>query len=389
MIRRQLTVASPLSAGNIVAAMLDAVARRDRDEQVRSRIAAEFDARDVILTDSGTSALVLALRGIARGGRPVAMPAYACVDLIAAARRADVKIRLFDLDPHTLSPDMDSLKRVVSEGVSAIVIAHLYGFPADMTTIMKLARDAGVPVREDAAQHAGATISGRPAGSFGDVTVLSFGRGKGTTSGRGGALLRRELSGVATDLAPSSLRRSASLGAGITSAATWVLGRPSIYGIPASIPSLHLGETVYHEAGEPEEMSLFAVALLDRTLPGMRDAAAARRANALVLRDAANQSRQLESVRAVETGESGYLRFPVLLRSEPRSAEALGIARGYPRPLSHEAEIQPCLVASAEPLHGAHELARRLVTLPTHHMVTHRDLGELACWLRESWCTKL
>jgi hypothetical protein len=33
-----------------------------------------------------------------------------------------------------------------------------------------------------------------------------------------------------------------------------MLGRPSIYGIPASIPALHLGETVYHEAGEPRGM---------------------------------------------------------------------------------------------------------------------------------------
>src|SRR6185437_9588828 len=184
-VRRQLTVASPLSAGNIVGATLDTIARRDASERVRNAIAVEFGARDVLLTDSGTSALVLALRTFAKVTMPVAMPAYVCVDLIAAARRAGVRVRLFDIDPHTLSPDMDSLQRAMNAGVSAIVIAHLYGFPADMPTVMKMARDAGVPVIEDAAQHAGATIAGKSAGSFGDVTVLSFGRGKGTTSGRG------------------------------------------------------------------------------------------------------------------------------------------------------------------------------------------------------------
>jgi perosamine synthetase len=383
MIRRQLPVASPLTAANIVGATIATIARRDASDRVRNALAAEFDATQVLLTDSGTSALVLALRMFAKAGAPVAMPAYACVDLIAAARRADVRVRLFDVDPHTLSPDMDSLQRVLAEGVSAVVIAHLYGFPADMPSVMKMARAAGVPVIEDAAQHAGATVAEDPVGSFGDVTVLSFGRGKGTTAGSGGALLRRRTIDDRGNFPSSSLPSTPSAGVLAITAATWILGRPSSYGIPASIPSLHLGETVYHDAAEPRRMSRAAVILLDRTLPGMRRAASARQATALILLDAADQSRNIETVRAIETGESGYLRFPVMLRDDPRDNVALGIARGYPNPLSLEPQIQPCLIASHEPLHGAHELARRLVTLPTHHMVTTFDRAELSSWLRK------
>lgn len=381
-IRRQLPVASPLTAANILGAALATIARLDASDHVRNVLAAEFDATQVVLTDSGTSALVLALRMFAKAGAPVAMPAYVCVDLIAAALRAGVRVRLYDIDPHTLSPDMDSLQRVLAAGVSAVVIAHLYGFPADMPGVLRLARDAGVPVIEDAAQHAGATVAGASAGSFGDVTVLSFGRGKGTTSGSGGALLGGRTLDAGVDFPSRALPHTSSAGVLVTAAATWVLGRPSIYSIPASIPSLHLGETVYHEAGEPRRMSRAAVTLLDRTLPGMHRAARARQANASILRDAADQSRNLDTVRAIETGQSGYLRFPVLLRDDPRHNDALGIVRGYPKPLSLEPQIQPCLIASHEPLHGAHELARRLVTLPTHHMVTTFDLERLSAWLR-------
>jgi dTDP-4-amino-4,6-dideoxygalactose transaminase len=376
-IRRQLTVASPLTATNIAGAVLDTIARRDRSVSVSTALATEFGAGAVTLTDSGTSALVLALRMLAKPGVPVAMPAYACVDLISAARRANVQVRFFDIDPHTLSPDMDSVRRVLAEGVSAVTVAHLYGFPVDMIAMADAAREAGVPVIEDAAQHACATIKGRPAGSFGDVTVLSFGRGKGTTSGRGGALLTHHGSSPEADLQATSGTKDL-----VIAAASWALGRPWIYGIPASIPALHLGETIYHEAGEPQRMSSAAVALLDRTLPGMHRAAAGRRSRALVLRDATDQSRNIEAVRVVDTGMSGYLRFPVLLRSERDDAPALGIARGYPRPLSLERETQDIMTASSEPLHGAAELARRLVTLPTHHMVTTRDLARLSSWLR-------
>jgi perosamine synthetase len=382
-IRRQLTVASPLTAANIAAATLDSIAGRDRSKEVRETIAAEFRARDVVLTDSGTSALVLALRMFVQPGAVVAMPAYACVDLISAARRANVRVRLFDIDPLTLSPDMDSLQRVLGEGVSAVVVAHLYGFPADMPAVNKIAREAGVPVIEDAAQHACATISGRPAGSFGDVTVLSFGRGKGTTSGRGGALLTPHDSAPRVAAPPAVLARTSGAKDLAIAAASWLLGRPSIYGLPASIPALHLGETVYHETGEPRAMSCTATALLHRTLQGMHAAAAARQANALILRDAADQSRHLSTVHPVESGASGYLRFPVLLREARRDAPELGIARGYPRPLSLETEIRPVLIPSEEPLHGAMELAHRLVTLPTHHKVVPSDIGNLSHWLQQ------
>jgi perosamine synthetase len=382
-IRRQLPVASPLTAGNIAGALLDTIARRDVSQYVRATLAAYFGAGEVVLTDSGTSALVLALRLLAQPGATVAMPAYACVDLIAAARRADVRVALFDVDPHTLSPDMDSVQRVLAQGASCIVVAHLYGFPADMPALMKLAREVGVPVIEDAAQHASASIQGKPSGSFGDVTVLSFGRGKGTTSGRGGALLVRGASTTTSTRVHAEMHVASSMSDIIIAAASWTLGRPSIYGVPASIPALHLGETVYHEAGEPRRMSSAAVALLRRALADMQHAAAVRRANALILRDAADQSRHLEAVRAIDSGESGYLRFPVLPRGEIHDAPPLGIVRGYPKPLSAAPEMQDRLTASREPLHGAHELASRLVTLPTHHMVTSRALASLSRWLGE------
>jgi dTDP-4-amino-4,6-dideoxygalactose transaminase len=363
--------------------MSDMLRRRDLVAQVGDSLATTFAARNVLLTDSGTSALVLALRALVGPDGIVAMPAYACVDLVAAARCADVRVRFFDLDPNTLSPDMDSLQRIIDSGVSAIVVAHLYGFPADMPAVMSAARVAGIPVIEDAAQHACATIAGRRAGSFGDLAVLSFGRGKGTTSGRGGALLtsrNAELPGAV----PNELEPGHSGFTDLTLAwASWMLGRPSIYGIPAAIPALHLGETVYHEAGEPAAMSHGAVALLDRTLRGMDNAARVRRENAAILASGASQSRHVKAIEAIDGATSGYLRFPVLLRGELRDDPKLGIAHGYPTALPDETPTQPILVQSSDPLHGARELARRLVTLPTHHMVASAELAQLSNWLRD------
>ena len=112
-IRRQLTVASPLTARDLAGAATDTLAHRDRGDDVRAMIAKEFRADDVVLTDSGTSAFVLALRMLAKPGVPVAMPAYACVDLIAAARPNFMKVAPLY---HALSREDWCTPRIVHTG---------------------------------------------------------------------------------------------------------------------------------------------------------------------------------------------------------------------------------------------------------------------------------
>jgi len=160
--------------------------RRDSSDAVAAILRRRYGAVDAILTDSGTSALVMALQRMLPPAGTVAYPAYACIDLTAAAVAAGVQVRLYDLDPATLSPDLDSVRAAIRRGVDAIVVAHLYGYPADVTGVRKIAAEEGIPVIEDAAQGAGGAIGGVPLGSLGEIAILSFGRGKGTTGGGGG-----------------------------------------------------------------------------------------------------------------------------------------------------------------------------------------------------------
>ena len=381
--RRQLPVASPLDASMLAGALRDVAAGRDRSSEVRAMLHAQFGGEEIYLTDSGTSALVLALRLVAKPGEIVAMPAYACVDLIAAARYANVRVSLYDIDPHTLSPDLDSVREVLAapaEQPVAILVAQLYGYPADVPGVRDLAHARGIRVIEDSAQHAGATLHGKPAATTGDVAILSFGRGKGTTGGRGGALIVH-----ASDLAararedihlapPASGARDL-----IVATASWALGRPSLYAIPSAIPWLHLGETVYHDAHEPEAMPKAAAALLMRTLREAPLALERRRANAAALRATAVGSRR--SIDPLENGAPGFLRFPVVAsRMTPRPA--LGIVRGYRRPLGEEEMLQAILVQEHSAYPGAQALAAALFTLPTHHLMTSADRNTLVRWMQ-------
>ena len=85
----------------------------------------------------------------------------------------------------------DAFESAFREGATIAVVASLYGMPIGWNDVRSAAAAHGVLVIEDAAQGHGASWQGQPLGSLGDLSVLSFSRGKGWTGGYGGALLSR------------------------------------------------------------------------------------------------------------------------------------------------------------------------------------------------------
>jgi dTDP-4-amino-4,6-dideoxygalactose transaminase len=382
--RRQLPVSSTITAGSLVRAIAPAL-RGGATE--RAALAAElqrrFQSDAVALTDSGTAALVLALRLTTPAGGIVALPAYACVDLGAAALFASSRVVLYDLDPATLSPDLDSVRRALSRGARTIVVAHLYGHPADVPGVSALAAAHGAAVIEDAAQGAWGSLAGRRLGSFGPLTVLSFGRGKGMTGGAGGALL-----GTGAIASGAFAEAAHAVGAGArgartlaAAAAQWALGRPSLYAIPAAIPALHLGETLYHAAREPRAITASAASLVRAALARADADLARRRRHAAELDRAIGRAAGVRPIHPIAAGESGYLRYPVRIAAARAGQPALGIVRGYPETLAELEELRSALMPDQAELPGARELQRSLMTLPTHSLLTARDLSRIARWL--------
>ena len=384
ILRRQLPVYSPIRLSAIARAAFRTSedAGRLSYHVVRERLADRFGAQALALTDSGTSALVLALRLAVGQGGTVAFPGYSCIDLAAAARLAGVRVRLYDVDPTTLSPDLDSVKRALQRGVDAVLVAHLYGYPADVPAVAELSRPFGVTVVEDAAQGAGGMLRGSRSGAFGPLSVLSFGRGKGTTGGSGGALMA-----VSRDWADrintacETLRKASRGWTDLAAAAAqWMFGRPSLYGFPAAIPILRLGEMVYHPAHEPASLSSGAAALVCDALNMDDKEVEVRRHNVARLRAAATGS-SLIPMEPVTGGIAGELRFPVRSMNHA-PAPKLGIYRGYPQTLAEQPELRPCLHDGEGEQVGALELRRSLLTLPSHSRLTSRDVANLQSWLR-------
>ena len=383
--RHQPPVLSPvpfraLADGVAAAFGLRVSAHDDVTLALRSR----YGSADALLTDSGTSALILALRKVVPRGGTVAYPAYACIDLTTAALGAGIHVRLYDIDPATLSPDLDSLRATIRRGVDAIVVAHLYGYPADMFGVRKLAADQGIPVIEDAAQGAGGTLRGELLGSLGDVAILSFGRGKGTTGGSGGAILvRTPALADWTSSARSDLHTGSRGGMEVLSlAAQRVLSHPYLYALPASIPGLKLGEMVYHPPRQPLAMSAASAAILRWTLGFEAREVSSRRARAKNLIARMREIANVMAVRPIPGGESGFLRLALIDTAGTRVPRTdLGALRGYPMTLDQHAQLQPLLLSGERAEKGSHFLRDHLFTAPTHSHVGQSDLTGFAEWL--------
>jgi methylmalonyl-CoA mutase cobalamin-binding subunit len=313
----------------------------------------------------------------------VAYPAYSCIDLTTAALGAGVQVRLYDLDPVTLSPDLDSMRAALRRGVDAIVVAHLYGYPADVIGVRELAREQGIPVIEDAAQGVGGTFRDQPLGSLGDVAILSFARGKGTTAGSGGAILVRTPA-----LAEWTRRERFALNVGgrggmevVNLAAQRLLSHPYLYALPAAVPGLKLGEMVYHPPRPPRAMSAASSAILRWTLALEPQEVSRRRGRAKDLLSRARGISDVMAVRPIPGGESGFLRFALIDTAGTRVTRTdLGALRGYPMTLDQHPQLQPLLLPGERAGKGSQLLRDGLFTVPTHSHFGDSDLARLSNW---------
>ncbi len=144
-------------------------------------------ARHGVAMSSGTAALHTALlvSGVKQGDE-VIVPSFTFHSTAEVVLLAGAEPIFADIDPDTYTITAETVEAVMTRNTKAIMPVHLYGLPADLDPIKKLARDRGVALIEDAAQAHGAEYNGAKIGSIGDLTCFSFYAGKNMTTGEGG-----------------------------------------------------------------------------------------------------------------------------------------------------------------------------------------------------------
>lgn len=140
---------------------------------------------------SGCDALLMALRALGVGaGDEVVVPANTYIATPLAVSAAGAIPVFIDCLEDTYELDVAAARRAITAKTRVIMPVHLYGHPADMDSVMALAKEHGLHVIEDAAQAHGAMYKGKRCGSIGDVGCFSFYPGKNLGAyGDGGAIV--------------------------------------------------------------------------------------------------------------------------------------------------------------------------------------------------------
>ncbi|MGQ9802169.1 MAG: DegT/DnrJ/EryC1/StrS family aminotransferase [Candidatus Saccharicenans sp.] len=144
-------------------------------KEFEEEVAAYCGVKHAVGVASGSDALILTLRalGIGPGDEVITTP-FTFVATAHAVLHCGARPVFVDIDPETFNINPDLIEPAITARTKAIIPVHLFGHPADMDPITRIARKFNLYVIEDAAQAFGASYKGRKVGSLGDVGCFSF-----------------------------------------------------------------------------------------------------------------------------------------------------------------------------------------------------------------------
>ncbi|MCR9253062.1 MAG: DegT/DnrJ/EryC1/StrS family aminotransferase [bacterium] len=163
-------------------------------ERFESRFASFIGVDYCISCGNGTDALELILHGLGvKTGDEVIIPGNTWMSVAEAVVNVGGIPRIADMDPTSLSMDLDHINDLISEKTFAVIFVHQYGNPTDVRPLKETLSKQGVFLIEDCAHAHGATINGIKCGAMGHASAFSFYPTKNLGClGDGGAVLTND-----------------------------------------------------------------------------------------------------------------------------------------------------------------------------------------------------
>jgi dTDP-4-amino-4,6-dideoxygalactose transaminase len=347
---------------------------------------------------SGKAALTLTLLALEKltKRKKVIIPAYTCYSVPSSIVKAGLEVVPCDLAVGSFDYDYGRLGHLLGSDVLSVLSVHLFGVPSDTHRLKQLCRGTGVFVLEDAAQAFGCSAQGQPIGTIGDVGIFSLGRGKNITCGSGGVIVTNSveiatsLTEIGRSIPTTTPAQDAAAGAMLLLLSLFI--RPHLYWLPDGLPFLRLGETIFHESFPVRWLSDFQGRLLDAWQDRLAVLEAARRDHSRfyfshldAMKDCSSDVPQP----ARASTDTPFLRFPVILRTPTDKhhllfelgGRALGMSGMYPATVAAIPQLGGLISEKNFP--RAEAVAARLVTLPTHPLVSRGDRVRICALVNE------
>jgi perosamine synthetase len=193
----------PLSSPDITEAEIEAVAAVMRTsrlslgpqlEAFEAAFASYIGVDYAAAVSSGTAGLHLCMRALNIGaGDEVIVPSFTFIAAANVIRYEQAMPVFVDIEKESLNMSPQCVEAAITEKTRAIVVVHTFGRPAEIATLLEIARRHRLAVIEDACEAIGAQFAGQRVGSFGDAAVFGFYPNKQITTGEGGMVVTPNL----------------------------------------------------------------------------------------------------------------------------------------------------------------------------------------------------
>jgi len=159
-------------------------------KRFEEEVAARMGRKHGIAVTNGTAAIDTSVEALGIGpSDEVIMPTFTIISCVLQIVRSGATPVLVDSDPLTWNMDVTQIEAKITARTKAIMVVHIYGLPIDMDPVLELCHRYGLRLIEDAAEMIGQSYRGKPCGSFGDISTVSFYPNKHITTGEGGMIL--------------------------------------------------------------------------------------------------------------------------------------------------------------------------------------------------------
>ena len=375
--------------------LFDTLIGVDRRPELCNKIKLKYHINHCFLMSSGRAAMAMIFQILKQKNKDknryeIVLPSYTCYSVPAAVEISGLTVRICDIDPKTLSYDLQQFEKIDFSHVLCVVTANLYGYPNDLPKIEAITNKNGCYLLDDAAQSMNAKIGNKFSGTFGDIGLYSLDKGKNITSLQGGILvtnndeLATEIDKSINNLPVATFKQQ------FTDAVKLIiyslLLKPWLYWIPANIPALGLGKTIYTTdylyTQYSRSMSALAVRLFDRI-----DDITKERKN--ITEKIFSVLKNIEGVRFIELTdketEPAYLRAVVFIKNKDKRNiiidelrnNGISATTSYPQSIAELEQIKEYSVTHENDAENGKNIAQHIITLPSIASINSDDVNNI------------